>query len=122
MPTFQVPVAKATTSAAHFDFSLPRKRRWWWPFDRVEKHSIPLVQYLEPELVVAMAGSVASVTKETVTEESAKVIWETQLAVLDHYAPSVRERLTDDQLVAIFRAYYEASNIQLGESSASSGS
>ena len=120
MSTFIVP--PPVVQRTHFQFGVPRPRRWWWPFKSVSKHSLPLVQHLDADMRFALAGSVAGVSKENLTEESARTIWDAQLAIIDRYAPGVVARLTDDQLVAILREWIGASTISVGESSASSSS
>lgn len=116
---FRVPEAKAKVET--FTFEVPRpsvlgvKRS-------PEQFTIPLTQHITSELREGLNRTVTGVTTETLDEEQAQRIWDAQLLVLEHYAPGVAGRLTNDQLSALFGAWYEASNISLGESSASSSS
>lgn len=120
MSTFVVP---PSTAPVVFAFAAPRPPSVAWLFfGRPRKHQMPLVQNLPGELRALLGQSVAGVSRETLDEASAKRIWDAGLAVIDHYAPGVPARLKDDQLIALVRAWYLASGITMGESSASSTS
>lgn len=114
MATFRVPDVNPVTT---FTFRGPRGR-----FGFRRKHTIPLVQHLPEETRNLWRGSIGRTTTKTLTEASAKKIWEAQVEVLYQFAPRLQRNLNDAQLLAIFQAWFDASGISVGESSASSTS
>lgn len=119
--TFTVPKAQATPTT--FTFAAPRPRAVAWLFfGRPKKHTMPLVQYLPVELRALLKQSVDGVTRDTLDEAQAQRIWESGMSIFDHYAPGLTSRLGMDQKIALQSAWYAASGITMGESSASSTS
>ncbi len=118
MSKFIIPVDEI----GEFEFYEPRAKLWGFIPRRPRKHTMPLVEHIDPALRTGLAVSVAGVSQETLDEERAQMIWEAQLMVLDHYVPGLSARLSNQQLVAIFGRWYAVSNTTVGESSASSAS
>lgn len=120
---YQVPASKASIKQNVFEFSLP---------DDAEVFSIPLGQYLNAALFGQMRDLVSalkSVLDEGGEPSAAQQIALTQVQqrILEHYAPGLSEKATNDQILNILKAWQEASNpsgqgVALGESLASSDS
>lgn len=120
MSTFVVP---PTATPVEFRFVAPRPQSIAWLFfGRPKAYRMPLVQNLPQAMKEVLGQSVAGVSQANLDEVNAKRIWDAGLSIIDHYAPGVPARLKDDQLIALVRAWYAASNITMGESSASSTS
>lgn len=116
---FRVPEAKA--KAETFTFEVPRPPAFG--IKRApDRYTIPLTQHITDELREGLNQTVAGVTSATLDEEQAERIWAAQLLVLEYYVPGVASRLKNDQLSALFGAWYQASSVAMGESSASSAS
>lgn len=119
MSAFVVPAA--VKPGALFTFKVPRRHPWLF-LGLKKKYRMPLVQNL-PETVRAILGdSVKAANGKKLTEPLAERVWNAQLQVLEMYAPGLTTRLTNEQMLPLFRAWYDASGIELGESSASSTS
>lgn len=117
MSTFVVP---SPTKVPVFTFAIPRPRALSWLFfGRPKKYTMPLLQNLPGELREQLAQTVSGVSQANLDEESAKRIWDTAIEILDQYANGSVSGLNVDQKIALQRAWYEASGLSLGESSAS---
>lgn len=120
---YQVPASKASIKQNVFEFSLP---------DDKEVFSIPHGQYLNAELFGEMRDLVAELKSvlDAGGEPSASqqiALTQVQHRILEHYAPGLAKKATNDQIVDILNAWQSASNpdaggVGLGESSASSDS
>jgi len=120
---YQVPASKASIKQNVFEFSLPGDK---------EVFSIPHGQYLNAALfgemrdLVAELKSVLDAGGEP-TQSQQIALTQVQQRILDHYAPGLAVKATNDQIVNILNAWQEASSgvpaaVSLGESSASSDS
>lgn len=96
---FQVPASKASIKQNRFEFTFPGSK---------EVHSIPLMKFLKPALMLRLNGM----------QEA-----DAGLLILNELLPDVIDRFEDaEQLEEFFNAWSEASGVTPGESPASAAS
>lgn len=115
---YEVPASKKSLKQNRFEFDLPavkgRPAKGKLGDDDYEpgvaakpkrRMSVPLMKFLKPQLVLDMDSMSQGLAMKT---------------LLEHEAPGVLARIDDlDQLEGLFRAWGEASGLDLGESEAS---
>lgn len=112
---FQVPAPKASIKQNRFEFKLPGDKK---------TYSLPKMQYL-PAGIKARMGSTSASLKRVLDEggqpslEQKLELQEIQRELLESQVPGLYDRVTEDQLQELVKAWQEASGISVGESSAS---
>lgn len=106
---FKVPESKASIKQNVFEFQLPGHKKTF---------SVPKLEYMSAELVERLGDFKEYKPGEEVSDEDGRAMFKLQNDIFRHYCPEALS-LDTEQAAALFAAWSEGSEVDVGESSAS---